>query len=178
MSGFTPPNWRPFVEVRNELGSAKLGSLLSAGTVRAFYVNVWGDQVWMSASDWRRKTGVEAMQRGLAFSRRMARADGFTPQTREDTWPLFILAETLPAHPSPLPPANDARPTWWPTTNQNLTEWVVAPETTTEADRRLKERGRAFSESACCEAMEEMWREAGRSASEGSVARIRRRERA
>jgi hypothetical protein len=94
------------------------------------------------------------------------------------------LAETLPtlsppSRPEPVPaPPNDARPPWWPVDGQRLTEWVVAPATESEAERRLKEKGRPFTEGACCEAMEAMWIEAGRSTSEGSVARIRRRERA
>lgn len=174
MTGFTPPNWRPFAEVRDELGAERLGALLASGSVRSFYIDPWGSEKYLEATDWRRSTAREVMTRGLAFSRRRRTDPEFWPPDKrwvEETWPLFILAESLPAeHALPTAPSG-ARPVWMLADGQAVGPWARTREVQAEADRRIQERGERITQGRRATVMVEMAKEAGREAKAPSIKR-------
>ena len=111
MTGFVPLDWLPFADVRDKMGAETLGRLLAAGKINAFWQTAGGRIVQMTPEDWRGRHGQEFMERGLSFERRLRSNASFFPpgeKWAEETWPLFILAETLSTAPSPdHRPAND-----------------------------------------------------------------------
>jgi hypothetical protein len=180
VTGFTPPNWLPFAEVRDQLGAERLGALLASGSVRALYLDAWGTEKYLEATDWRRSTAKEVMSRGVAFSRRrVTNPECWEPDRRwvEETWPLFILAESLPAEHARPSIANDTRPAWWLAEGQSVASWVRSKPVLEEAERRIREKGRTVTQSQKADFLVDMAAEAGRTTRADSVIRSLQRAR-